>query len=130
MRASPLILLGVVALGGGILEWAQWRAADRNHRAESATGGRVAAGKDHVVRYGCIACHLIPGIPGPHSKVGPPLSDYAHRTYVAGVAANTPDALAQFIREPRRIAPQSAMPNVGVSAGDARDIVAFLYTLQ
>jgi hypothetical protein len=38
--------------------------------------------------------------------------------------------MQRWIRHPREIDPRSAMPEMGVSEGDGRDISAYLYTLR
>jgi cytochrome c1 len=43
---------------------------------------------------------------------------------------NTPPNLVRWIREPQAVVPGNAMPNMGVSEVDARDIAAYLYTLR
>jgi cytochrome c1 len=46
------------------------------------------------------------------------------------VLYNTPDNLMLWIRNPPGVDPLTAMPDTGVTEGDARDIAAFLYTLR
>lgn len=65
-----------------------------------------------------------------NGKVGPPLSAFALRVYIAGEAPNTPDDLRHCIRNPHAIEQHTAMPEMGVSDGDSRDIAAYLYTLH
>jgi cytochrome c1 len=72
----------------------------------------------------------VPGVSGPGSNVGPRLDKIAKRTYVGGVLANTPDNMVRWLRDPQGVDPRTAMPNVGLSEADARDIAAYLYTLQ
>lgn len=36
----------------------------------------------------------------------------------------------RWLREPQRVNPDSAMPDLGVSERDARDMAAYLYTLD
>lgn len=79
-----------------------------------------------VDRHGCGGCHVIPGIPGATGRTGPPLGDYSRQVYVAGVSPNTPDILSRFIMNPRAIDPRSAMPNLGVSAAEARLLASYL----
>jgi cytochrome c1 len=38
--------------------------------------------------------------------------------------------MMKWIRTPQDVQPGTAMPNMGVSEKDARDIAAFLYTLR
>jgi cytochrome c1 len=83
--------------------------------------GEVAIG-----RYGCGACHTIPGLDRARGKVGPPLTDFAQRTYIAGNAFNTPNNLAAWIRRPDSVEPGTVMPTLGVGEQEARDISAYL----
>jgi cytochrome c len=94
------------------------------------TGGNAERGEAAIERYGCVACHSIPGIANPGSDVGPPLDQIATRSYIAGVLANTPDAMIRWLRDPPRVDPRTAMPNLGVSEAEARDMTAYLYTLN
>jgi cytochrome c1 len=81
--------------------------------------------------YGCQSCHIIPGVRGANGLVGPPLNHIARRVYLAGVLPNSPDNMLRWIQNPQAAIQQStAMPNMGVSEADARDIVAYLYTLK
>ncbi len=98
--------------------------------AAAITGGDPARGPAAMQKYGCPACHTIPGVDGAHGLVGPPLNGIALRVYIGGVMANTPDNLIRWIRTPREVDEKTAMPDMGVSARDARDIAAYLYTLR
>ncbi len=83
-----------------------------------------------VRQYGCETCHTIPGIRGARGLVGPSLDRIGARVYLAGALANTPENLIRWIRDPHGIDAHTAMPNLGVGEQDARDIAAYLYTLQ
>jgi cytochrome c2 len=98
--------------------------------AQALTGGDVRRGRTAIRNYGCGTCHTIPGIAEARGLVGPPLTSLANRVYIAGVLTNTPDNLMDWIQRPRRADRQTAMPNVGVTEEDARDIAAYLYTLK
>jgi cytochrome c len=98
--------------------------------AVRATGGDPGRGKDKIRFYGCSSCHTIPGIEEANGKVGPPLSAFALRVYIAGELPNTPDNLRRWIKNPHAIEQHTAMPEMGVSDGDSRDIAAYLYTLH
>jgi cytochrome c len=93
-------------------------------------GGDVARGRDALVRYGCTSCHTIPGIRGADAVVGPPLDDWADRWYIAGLLVNDPDNLIHFIQAPQSVLRGGAMPDMGVTTSDARDMAAYLYTLH
>lgn len=93
-------------------------------------GADAERGREVIQAYGCIACHTVPGIPGPASNVGPPLAAFAKRAYIGGVLPNTPDDLVRWLRNPPAVDSRTAMPNVGLSEADARDVAAYLYTLH
>jgi cytochrome c2 len=93
-------------------------------------GADGESGRRQIVRYGCGSCHVIPGVPGATGQVGPPLAGVAGRAYVGGILPNTSDNLVAWIRHPQRFAPRTAMPDLGVSEAEARDIAAYLYTLN
>lgn len=95
-----------------------------------AVQGDAKAGRAAVQRYQCGACHTIPGIAGARGLVGPPLAAYRQRVYLAGKLPQEPALLARWIQDAPSLSPQTAMPNLGVSEQDARDIAAFLYQLR
>ena len=81
-------------------------------------------------QYSCTACHSIPGVPGPDTRVGPALEGFGRRELVAGRLANTPDNVAAWIRSPQRIDPGTAMPDLGVSEEHARRMAEYLGGLR
>ena len=87
-------------------------------------------GKVAIEHFGCGSCHMIPGIRSADGIVGPSLAGIADRGMVAGVVQNTPDEMIRWIVMPQSMVPGNAMPNLGVSDGEARDIAAYLYTLH
>jgi cytochrome c1 len=91
--------------------------------------GNAARGRAALSQYGCNGCHRIPGITGSDVDVGPPLAGIARRQLIAGQIANTPEALARWVRNPQDVDALTAMPNLGVTERDARDIAAYLGTL-
>ena len=78
----------------------------------------------------CGACHEIPGIEGAVGKVGPSLQGIGARTYLAGKLPNEPANMIKWIRQPQEVSPGTAMPELGVTEQDGKDIAAYLYTLQ
>jgi putative membrane protein len=90
----------------------------------------VDRGSAAIRKYGCGSCHTIPGITGAQGLVGPPLGQVASRVYIAGVLPNEPDNMIRWLENPPAVDPKTAMPNMGVSVRDARDIAAYLYTLR
>lgn len=89
--------------------------------------GNPARGRDLIATYGCGGCHEIPGLADADGKVGPPLKGVAERVFIAGVVRNNPDNMSLWIEHPQHIVPGNAMPDMGVSAEDARDLTAYLY---
>jgi cytochrome c len=93
-------------------------------------GGDERRGREFIDRYGCGTCHVVPGIGRAQGQVGPPLAAMARRSYVGGRLPNTPDNVVLFIRHPQQVVAGSAMPDLGVSEPEARDMAAYLYTLK
>jgi cytochrome c2 len=104
--------------------------ACRRAEARQVEGGDPKRGVAAIEAYGCGSCHMIPGITGAHGQVGPPLDDWSERVYIAGQVPNTTDFLIRWIEMPQAIEPGTAMPNLRVTEGEARDIAAYLYTLH
>jgi cytochrome c len=96
--------------------------------ATQITGGNPERGAELIRHYGCGSCHTIPGIRRADANVGPPLQQLRQRVYIAGVIVNTPDNLMRWIQHPQAVAPRTAMPEMGVTPGEARDIAAYLYS--
>lgn len=94
------------------------------------TGGDAERGRHHIRAYGCDACHTIPGIAGADRTVGPSLAGLGERMYIAGRLANNPDNLVRWIRNPRGIDSMTAMPYLGATEQEARDIAAYLYGIR
>jgi len=100
-------------------------------RAAALTGGGNARlGRTDTRRYGCNTCHEIPGVPGARGLIGPPLTGIGQRYYIAGELSNTPDNLIRWIQHPKQVEAHTAMPEMGVTEQDSRDIAAYLYTLR
>lgn len=93
-------------------------------------GGDPAAGRALIVRYGCAACHRIPGIRTMSGSMGPSLEDFGRRSYIAGRIPNRPDRLTRWLRDPPSVDPQTAMPALGLDETEARHVAAYLYTLR
>jgi cytochrome c len=98
--------------------------------AARLTGGDPGQGALLIRKYGCTACHTIPGIEGTKGMIGPPLNGIAARTYLAGQLPNTPDNMMRWIKDPQTIERGTAMPTLGISNIEARHIAAYLYTLR
>jgi mono/diheme cytochrome c family protein len=89
-----------------------------------------ARGKLAIQQHACASCHVIPGVVGAQATVGPPLTKIAVRGFIAGILPNTPDNMVRWLQAPQAVFPEGAMPNLGVTESDARDIAAYLSTLR
>ena len=120
-------VLFAVALVGVVAEYAEQRTRLRVH-ARSETGGDPRRGEAMFIQYGCGSCHALRNVRTATGMVGPPLDGVALRVIIGGHLANNPSNLQKWIRDPQHVAPGTAMPDLHVGEGDARDITAFLYT--
>lgn len=128
LRLERLRRLAVLPLLLCTLAGCESRPALSSTEAARLTGGDPGRGKAALRQYGCGACHTVSGVPGADGLIGPPLDGLGARAYLAGVLTNTPGNLARWIQAPREVDSLTAMPDVGVTPEDARDIAAFLYT--
>jgi cytochrome c len=95
----------------------------------AGVGGDPVRGQIAVTQYACQSCHMIPGVPGSKVYVGRPLGDLSKRKVLVGTLENDQENLVRWIRNPQAIDPHTAMPDMGVSERDARDISAYLLGL-
>jgi mono/diheme cytochrome c family protein len=86
-------------------------------------------GRALIADYGCGSCHVVDGVTGADGLVAPPLENFANRTLLAGSFPNVPRFLVPWLMDPPDLKPETAMPNLGVSDMEARDIASYLYTL-
>lgn len=116
----PILATGILAAACG----------SGQRESDTSPSGDALRGKTAIVGYGCPSCHIIPGVPGAQGVVGPPLSGIARRAYLGGVLPNTPEDMIFWLRFPQLADPRTAMPNMGVTDADARDIAAYLRSLH
>jgi putative membrane protein len=98
--------------------------------AAEITGGDPERGRYAAREYGCGACHTIPGIPGADTLIGPSLEHIANRAYIGGNLPNNPGNMIEWLKDPRHFNPQTAMPKTVTDDSEARNIAAYLYTLE
>ena len=103
---------------------------DWDRAAQEVYGADPDRGARAMVAHGCGACHVIPGVTGARGSVGPPLNGFSERAYVAGVLPNEPGGLVRWLMNPPAHSPETAMPDLGVTEPEARDMAAYLYTLR
>jgi len=119
MRIAPGCLMGAVILLAGC--------APEQHAGALGDPRRGAA---VILRGACGSCHAIPGIPLADGVAGPSLAGFGARATIAGVLANTPEHLVDWLRDPQRYVPGGAMPTEVRSEQDTRDAAAYLQTLR
>ncbi|NUQ18471.1 MAG: c-type cytochrome [Sphingomonas sp.] len=120
-------ILFAIALIAIVYEYAEQRTRLRIHAA-AETGGDPRRGEAMFIQYGCGSCHALRNVREATGMVGPPLDGVALRVIIGGHLANNPANMQKWIRDPQHVSPGTAMPDLHVGEGDARDITAFLYT--
>ena len=100
----------------------------------AAAMGRPAppdsAGAMTFLISGCAACHAISGTPA-QGRVGPELTNLGRRsTLAAGMLPNTPETLADWLRNPDSVKPGALMPDLNLDEQRIADLVGFLEGLR
>jgi len=125
-RYRPFLLLLALVVPGAALAACK----SKPPPPRDVAGGDAQRGREAIKKYACGACHLIPGVEGAIGRESHPLFGFANRGDIAHVAPNTPDNLIRWIRRPTDLDPRTKMPTLGVSEQEAKDIAAYLYTLN
>jgi len=128
LAVGGLILGAIVALALGFYADERYEISELEAKAQAMTMGSVPRGQQAFGKYGCGGCHTVHHIPQASGTVGPPLDGVAARGIIGGRLSNNPDNMRLWIEDPQRVSPGTAMPNLGVTKQDSRDIAAFLYT--
>ncbi len=79
-------------------------------------------------QYACDNCHLIDGMVGPVTHIGPSLRHWRERKYIAGVLPNTHPNLVRWIVDPQEISPHTLMPDLEVIEPHAEHMARYLMT--
>jgi cytochrome c len=127
LRPQAAALLAAALLAAG---WAVGCSQAPKLPPAEVADGNPARGVMLIVDYGCATCHIVPGIREADGLVGPPLNHMGQRSYIAGALPNTGPNMQRWIQDPQQIEPGTAMPALGVTPEDARDIAAYLFTLD
>ena len=129
-----MTVLRVTLAAAGLMAFTVATSACRRSESVSAgqsiPGADIKQGKRLLEVYGCGGCHVIPGVRRAVGTVGPPLTAFARRGYIAGEVPNTKEFLIRWITVPQAIEPGTAMPNLGVTEDQATEMAAYLYTLR
>lgn len=99
-------------------------------RSQQVSSGSLELGRQLIVDYGCTSCHVIPGIRSEPAYIGPPLTHWGQRSYIAGSLNNNQPNLVRWISDPDAVEPGTAMPDLGVTEQQAMNIAAYLLSIE
>lgn len=119
--ASALVLLGGCDAASALMN---------SSVGKQQPGGDPQRGQQLLAQYQCGGCHAIPGVPASQGNIAAPLNAFGKRSYIAGRIPNNSEALARWIMSPAALIPDTPMPSMGVSSGEARDMAAYLGALR
>ena len=92
--------------------------------------GTISEGRRIFERTACIKCHAVTGTVA-NGTIGPDLTHLMSRdTIASGAAANTPENLRRWIKDPSVIKPGSKMPAMGLSGPELNAVSQYLETLR
>lgn len=104
--------------------------ADKTAAPRPIAGADPERGLAVMEQAGCGACHDVPGLDWPRGTVGGPLAGFGSRTLIAGRFPNQPDILVTWLRDAPSLSPTTGMPPMPITDAQARDVAAYLYTLD
>ena len=116
-RLAPVLVAAVLLSGCDIA-------------SETPADRQAQRGRELLARYQCGSCHTIPGVAASQGQFAASLAAFGRRSYIAGRVPNDAGTLARWIADPASVVPGTRMPNLGVSADDARDMALYLGRLQ
>jgi cytochrome c oxidase subunit 2 len=77
----------------------------------------------------CVGCHTIDGVSA--GVLGPNLTHFGSRTMLAaGMWPNTPENVAEWVKDPQRLKPGVKMPTLGLTDEQAKAVAAYLVSLK
>ncbi len=123
------------ASAGGTVQGPQAPAQGPQAKADSAAPSSqdpaYAKGEQLFKMKGCIGCHSLQAVDAPKGMIGPNLATVGSRAYIAaGWLRNTDENLEHWIREPQTVKKGVLMPNLGVTADEAKALRAYLRAHQ
>lgn len=108
-------------------DFARWAAAQQQSGIQDP---QVKAGHDVFFSTSCVSCHTIIGTSA-RGRFGPDLTHLMSRdTLASGAAANTPEKLRAWVRDPQAVKEGSLMPNMQLTDKELDQLVAYLLTLK
>lgn len=102
----------------------------RNQQQPAVSLDSVARGRQVFEATACVNCHTVVGTNG-KGTFGPDLTHLMSRqTIAAGAAANTPENLRRWVKNPNDIKPGALMPPMQLDDQELDDVVAYLLSLH
>ncbi len=132
-RAKPGDSLKTASAGGNarVAQDARRRASRTRLRPPRRRAPSYAQGEKLFLAKGCVGCHSLQAVDAPKGMIGPNLANVGARSYIAaGWLKNTDENLARWIREPQTVKKGVLMPNLGVTADEAKALGAYLRAHQ
>ena len=126
-RKSIIAILLVFLLASTACNW--FRDFDFA-RGARLTGGNPEAGRKKLSMRGCGSCHAIPGVPRAEGKSAPSLAGWAGRSTFLNNVPNKPAELEKWLDKPSHRKPGTNMPDIVLSPEDARDMTAYLFSIN
>jgi|SRR5450755_923946 cytochrome c len=99
-------------------------------RGARLTGGAPEAGRTKLAMRACGSCHVIPGVPRAEGKSAPSLAGWSGRRTFLNNVPNTPAELEKWLDKPSHRKPGTNMPDIALSPQDARDMTAYLFSIN
>jgi cytochrome c oxidase subunit 2 len=119
--------MGMRAIVQTAADFDRWVAQQKAPPAEAA--GAAAAGKALFAASACVGCHTIKGVST--GVLGPDLTHFgSRRTLAAGMWPNTPENVAEWLKDPPRLKPGVKMPALGLTDEQAKAMAAYLTGLK
>ncbi len=108
-------------------EFDAWLASEALPAAEDPA---AREGKAMFLAQSCVNCHTVRGTPA-RGTYAPDLTHLMSRkTLASGIVENTPEKLAEWVRDPQAIKPGCLMPAFGLDESDQELLVRYLLTLR
>ena len=119
--------MGMRAIVQTAADFDRWVAQQQAAPADAT--GPAAAGKALFAGSACVGCHTIKGVSA--GILGPDLTHFGSRTMLAaGMWPNTPDNVAEWVKDPQRLKPGVKMPALGLTDEQAKAVAAYLLSLK
>jgi cytochrome c2 len=106
-----------------------WTSSQPAPLQKYAGGGNAAHGKELVDAVGCRACHVLEKGSTARRSEASNERDYAPNLYNVGDKAS-PEWVYSWLKNPKSMWPQTKMPDLRLTDGEAADITAYLMTLK